>query len=864
MGIGAVNIAIGATTSDFEAALAAASSAVGNFRDNFKSAFEGLKGSADSPKYAFQAVNRELQKTANEMRNILVTGGQVPDQLRKKYEALRATVTTVNGALNQTKTTQTGLAGSITAMATGYFSVAAAIGAVKKGLSITTDMQRMNTAIKAVSTSAGDFNNAQTLLLGTADRLGVSYEALAQSFKGIKAATNGTALEGKAMEKIFLSVVRASATLQLSADDTKGALLALQQMISKGTVSAEELRGQLGERIPGAFRLFAEAAGVSEQKLGDMLKQGEIAAVDILPKFADKLNAAFGAQAAGNVNTLGGSMQRLKDQTALLVAEFSDTSGVTGFFTGIQNGIADTLAGMRQAVRDKDWLTFFGALSPSAGGQALREGLARSAQNQSKVAEFQGQDPATRRKTLDDLKSKIEEGRAQIAGGVGNEEIKALLREREDLLLALQKANLKLTLEERRAADEKPAKTGEDKTAYEKAKARLQELKVLMKDYQYRGEEPPKAIADEFKRLSDRLEQTDGAFKKVRESAFKPFFKDASSPVSVYSQLLAETEKEIDSYVLAGKEIPKVLADQREGYKLLIEEMKKMPEAYSLPTFIDKKGNVTDRMRSKGLFETALPRQAEMLDKFGFWGGKQQNGFDPVAQKQKYEVALQEILGEFKGKGADQAQKRFEDLVGGGMNIEDAKNKVLNPLKELTNGTREILKQGAADALAGMGEFIGALFSGSASAEQLPQMLLGTIGGVAQQFGRLAIGIGVGMEAVKKSFQSLTGIGAIAAGVGLIALGTAFKQGAAKIGGQMGATPFAAGGLVYGPTLGLVGEGTGTNLRNPEVVAPLDKLQSMIGGGGSRVIIPNTYLRGQDIVIAYEEAKKTNNDWGVR
>lgn len=554
MSVGAVNIAIGATTGDFEKALAAASNAVGGFRANFAKEFESLKGAADSPKYAFQAVNRELQKTASEMRNVLAAGGQVPDQLRRKYEALRATVTTVNGAFNQTKAAQTGLSGSLASMATGYFSVAAAIGAVRKGLSITTDMQRLDTSLRAVSTSTADYNNAQALLLGTSNRLGVSYEALAQSYKGIKAATNGTVLEGKAIEKIFLSVVKASATLQLSAEDTKGALLALQQMISKGTVSAEELRGQLGERIPGAFRLFAEAAGVSEEKLGDMLKQGEIAATDILPKFAEKLETAFGAQAQANLNTMGGSMQRLKDQTALLVAEFSDTSGVTGFFTGVQNGIADTLAGMRQAVRDRDWLTFFGALSPSAGGQALRDGLAWSQQSQNKVAEFQTMDSGQRRQTIDNLKSKINEGRAQIAGGVNNAEIKALLREREDLLLAFQKANLKLVLEERKGTDKKsPAGSADERTAIEKAKDRYKDLGAEIANLRYQGIKPPKEMLEEYKKLGARLTATKDTFKQVRAEAVKPFFKDASSPVSVYTQLLGEVEKKINSYVLASK-----------------------------------------------------------------------------------------------------------------------------------------------------------------------------------------------------------------------------------------------------------------------------------------------------------------------
>jgi hypothetical protein len=40
---------------------------------------------------------------------------------------------------------------------------------------------------------------------------------------------------------------------------------------------------------------------------------------------------------------------------------------------------------------------------------------------------------------------------------------------------------------------------------------------------------------------------------------------------------------------------------------------------------------------------------------------------------------------------------------------------------------------------------------------------------------------------------------------------------------------FAAGGIVSGPTLGLMGEYSGA-ASNPEVIAPLDKLQSMMGG----------------------------------
>ena len=79
------------------------------------------------------------------------------------------------------------------------------------------------------------------------------------------------------------------------------------------------------------------------------------------------------------------------------------------------------------------------------------------------------------------------------------------------------------------------------------------------------------------------------------------------------------------------------------------------------------------------------------------------------------------------------------------------------------------------------------------------------------------------------------GIKQVAAGTALVTAATA------------GMALFAQGGLVSGPVMGMVGEGRGTSKANPEVIAPLDKLQSMIGGGGGgsvRFEIEGDKLRG--------------------
>jgi len=77
--------------------------------------------------------------------------------------------------------------------------------------------------------------------------------------------------------------------------------------------------------------------------------------------------------------------------------------------------------------------------------------------------------------------------------------------------------------------------------------------------------------------------------------------------------------------------------------------------------------------------------------------------------------------------------------------------------------------------------------------------------------------------------------------------------------GAGAATAFANGGIVSGPTLGLIGEYSGAR-SNPEVVAPLDKLKGMIGQQGNRVEVGGQFrVQGQDLVLALQRADKNRN-----
>lgn len=71
--------------------------------------------------------------------------------------------------------------------------------------------------------------------------------------------------------------------------------------------------------------------------------------------------------------------------------------------------------------------------------------------------------------------------------------------------------------------------------------------------------------------------------------------------------------------------------------------------------------------------------------------------------------------------------------------------------------------------------------------------------------------------------------------------------------------PFADGGMVSGATLAMVGEGPGTSAINPEVIAPLDKLQGMIGNAGGGQVEVFGKISGSDILLASDRARGNRN-----
>lgn len=176
-------------------------------------------------------------------------------------------------------------------------------------------------------------------------------------------------------------------------------------------------------------------------------------------------------------------------------------------------------------------------------------------------------------------------------------------------------------------------------------------------------------------------------------------------------------------------------------------------------------------------------------------------------------------------------------------NLQRMRQMFSDSIKEMTVFSGEQITGLVTQSFASLGDAIG---SGNAL-EALKSSLI-MVMDMLQQFGSALIAAGVASEALKAVAWS--GIGAIIAGGALVAATAAAKA------ALQNATAFANGGIVSGPTLALVGEYGGAR-NNPEVIAPLDKLRSLIQPAGFNTdgLYLETKVRGKDLYVALQSVE---------
>lgn len=317
-------------------------------------AFRDLGASADKAQKAVGSVARSYQssnadKAARSNDRVAGSFGSVAksadraassaDRAGSKVARSGADASKAAGGWDRAKNAVLGFV-----LAFGALSQAqAAVGSFNQFEAIT---RTLNVATGSVAAGADAFK----FLREESERLGLVLPDVATEYGKLSAATMGSNVLSAATQDIFLGVAEAGAALGLSVDQQAGALTAFTQIASKGKVMAEELRGQIGERIPGAFSIAARAMNVTEAELNDLLQTGQVTAEQFLPAFAAELRKTFGPGAADGANSLRADLNRL--QTAAFDLQVAFASGLA---PGLQDAVKEMrLAsdGSKQVARD--------------------------------------------------------------------------------------------------------------------------------------------------------------------------------------------------------------------------------------------------------------------------------------------------------------------------------------------------------------------------------------------------------------------------------------------------------------------------------------------------------------------------------
>ncbi|ERK08537.1 hypothetical protein L580_1930 [Serratia fonticola AU-P3(3)] len=248
--------------------------------------------------------------------------------------------------------------------AKGAIVIGATVALGKSIMTAGQDLQSMESGLTAVTGSADKAAKEMQYLRDQSNRLGLDLIGTGKDYTKFLAAVGDKATQ-KQTRTLFEGVSEYGTVLGASAEDQSRALKALNQMYSKGTVMSEELKGQLGDALPGTVSIFVKAlqkvqnnANLTEKDLFKMMEQGQLLAKDILPAVGDEFKALARNGGALDKAILSNraSFQRLKTAMQASMGAFFEG----GFGTALTNAFDTISAALNNNV---DSFRFWGNLA---------------------------------------------------------------------------------------------------------------------------------------------------------------------------------------------------------------------------------------------------------------------------------------------------------------------------------------------------------------------------------------------------------------------------------------------------------------------------------------------------------------------
>lgn len=266
-------------------------------------------------------------------------------EAKARIAALEAEMAGAVPAMGRMEAGARGLKSEMGAMVAQFAALGLAMQAGRMFIDANSQAESLARTLAQLTGSSRQAAAELEYIRATSNRLGLDVQDAAKSYTQLIAATKGTALAGEGARKVFEAVSGAMASLGKSSAETNNALLAVNQMASKGTVQMEELKDQLGEALPGAMKAAANGAGLTVAELTRMVESGGVLAEDLLPALAKGLTEMYGVGKTNN-DTFAAQWARMKNS----VNEFFQALGDTGAMKALNEALALTTFAVKSLV----------------------------------------------------------------------------------------------------------------------------------------------------------------------------------------------------------------------------------------------------------------------------------------------------------------------------------------------------------------------------------------------------------------------------------------------------------------------------------------------------------------------------------
>lgn len=216
------------------------------------------------------------------------------------------------------------LRGEVLALATAYFGIQGAIGLAADSLKAFTQNQGLQSSLAfALGGDPAQVGREIQYVRDQAERLGISFEQASKGYAKFAAAAIKSGASVQETRFIFESFSEVARVINLTPEELNGLFNAIGQSFSKGKIQAEELRQQIGERLPGAFAFAQEALKKDFPDLNKALEEGKVGAENFL-LIAESIRRAAGGQLSTAIKNLDAEQQRFNNSVLFFKQQIAE------------------------------------------------------------------------------------------------------------------------------------------------------------------------------------------------------------------------------------------------------------------------------------------------------------------------------------------------------------------------------------------------------------------------------------------------------------------------------------------------------------------------------------------------------------